>query len=101
MRTESEPEAGIAAALSNEHQLVVLDVMMPRVSGIEALARIRAQSRVPVLMLTAKGDDADRIVGSRAGRGRLRAEALHAARAGGTHPRDPAKDARGRRGRGR
>ena len=63
VRTESEPEAGIAAALSNEHQLVVLDVMMPRVSGIEALARIRAQSRVPVLMLTAKGDDADRIVG--------------------------------------
>jgi len=41
----------------------VLDVMMPRMSGIEALNRIRTTSRMPVLMLTAKGEDADRIVG--------------------------------------
>jgi len=41
----------------------VLDVVMPRMSGIEALTRIRQVSRIPVLMLTAKGDDADRIVG--------------------------------------
>ncbi len=59
----NESEAGIGAALSGEFELVVLDVMMPRTSGIEALGRIRAQSRVPILMLTAKGDDADRIVG--------------------------------------
>ncbi|MFO1414718.1 MAG: response regulator transcription factor [Burkholderiales bacterium] len=58
-----EPEAGIDAALSGRFQLVVLDVMMPRVTGIEALRRIRAASRVPVLMLTARGDDADRILG--------------------------------------
>jgi len=37
--------------------------MMPRMSGIEVLSRIRSTSRIPVLMLTAKGDDADRIVG--------------------------------------
>ncbi len=61
--TASEAEHGVAAALSGNHQLVVLDVMMPRMSGIEALTRIRMTSRVPVLMLTAKGDDADRIVG--------------------------------------
>ena len=53
----------MAAALAGDCQLVVLDVMMPRMSGIEALSRIRMTSRIPVLMLTAKGDDADRIVG--------------------------------------
>jgi DNA-binding response OmpR family regulator len=60
---ESDAEAGVAAALAGDFQLVVLDVMMPRLTGIEALTRIRRVSRVPVLMLTAKGDEADRIVG--------------------------------------
>ncbi len=56
-------EAGVAGALSGAYSIVVLDVMMPRLGGIEALRRIRAQSQVPVLMLTARGDDVDRIVG--------------------------------------
>lgn len=56
-------EAGVRHALSGDYDIVVLDVMMPRMNGIEALRRIRAQSRMPVLMLTAKGDDVDRIVG--------------------------------------
>lgn len=56
-------EAGVAAALSGQYAIVVLDVMMPRVNGIEALRRIRAHSQVPVLMLTARGDEVDRIVG--------------------------------------
>jgi len=56
-------EAGVQEALSGKYAIVVLDVMMPRLGGIEALRRIRAASRVPVLMLTAKGDDMDRIVG--------------------------------------
>src|SRR3982751_2010091 len=60
---ESDAEAGVAAALAGDFQLVVLDVMMPRLSGIDALTQIRRESRVPVLMLTAKGDEADRIVG--------------------------------------
>jgi DNA-binding response OmpR family regulator len=55
--------AGVVAALSGEYVLVVLDVMIPGMDGIEALGRIRMQSRVPVLMLTAKGDDLDRIMG--------------------------------------
>lgn len=56
-------EAGVAEALSGRYAIAVLDVMMPRVNGVEALRRIRAASRLPVLMLTAKGDDIDRIVG--------------------------------------
>ncbi len=56
-------ERGVEQALSGAFAAVVLDVMMPGVNGIEALRRIRAASKVPVLMLTAKGDDMDRIVG--------------------------------------
>jgi len=55
--------AGVAAALSGDHDLAVLDVMMPHMSGMEALRRIRMNRLMPVLMLTAKGDDADCIVG--------------------------------------
>ncbi len=54
---------GTERALSGEHALVVLDVMLPGISGFEVLRRIRAGSSVPVLMLTARGDDVDRIVG--------------------------------------
>ena len=54
---------GVDAALRGSHDVVVLDVMLPRLSGIEALRQIRQESQVPVLMLTAKGDDVDRIVG--------------------------------------
>ena len=53
-------ESGVAAALSGRFAIVVLDVMMPGIGGIEALRRIRAASTVPVLMLTARGDDFDR-----------------------------------------
>lgn len=55
--------AGIAAALSARHDIVILDVMMPGISGITALARIRDKSSIPVIMLTARGDDGDRIAG--------------------------------------
>jgi DNA-binding response OmpR family regulator len=55
--------AGVNAALSQRHALVVLDVMMPGMSGMEVLRAIRAKSDLPVLMLTARGDDTDRIIG--------------------------------------
>lgn len=61
--TVHDGEAGVCAALSGAYGIVVLDVMMPGMGGIEALRRIRSQSQVPVLMLTARGDDVDRIVG--------------------------------------
>jgi len=43
--------------------LVILDVMLPELSGFEVLRRIRALSRVPVIMLTARGEEVDRVVG--------------------------------------
>ncbi len=51
--------------MAREHlpDLVVLDVMMPGMSGLEACRRIREKSRIPILMLTAKGDETDRVVG--------------------------------------
>jgi two-component system OmpR family response regulator len=56
-------ETGVARALSGDYDAVILDVMMPRLSGTEALRRIRTDSPIPVIMLTAKGDDIDRVVG--------------------------------------
>jgi DNA-binding response OmpR family regulator len=56
-------ESGVTEALSGTYAIVVLDVMMPRLNGLETLKRIRAKSQMPVLMLTARGDDTDRIVG--------------------------------------
>jgi DNA-binding response OmpR family regulator len=56
-------EAGVAEAAKGGYAIVVLDIMLPRLSGIEALRRIRASSNVPVLMLTARGDNIDRIIG--------------------------------------
>ncbi|MFC3532759.1 response regulator [Vogesella facilis] len=55
--------SGVQQALSGDFDIVVLDVMMPRLNGVEALRQIRAHSRLPVLMLTARGDDIDRILG--------------------------------------
>jgi two-component system response regulator CpxR len=55
--------AGVDRALSGEHALVVLDVMLPDIRGFEVLRRLRVRSRLPVLMLTARGDELDRILG--------------------------------------
>jgi DNA-binding response OmpR family regulator len=54
---------GAQAALSGRYAAVVLDIMMPGMSGTEVLRQIRQTSQVPVIMLTAKGDDVDRVVG--------------------------------------
>lgn len=55
--------SGVEAALSGKFAIAVFDVMMPRLSGVDALRQIRAASSMPVLMLTARGDDMDRILG--------------------------------------
>ncbi|MBH0238381.1 response regulator transcription factor [Methylobrevis albus] len=61
--TADDGRTAIGLATSNAVDIVVLDIMMPQMNGIELLQRIRRSSTVPVLMLTAKGDDADRIAG--------------------------------------
>jgi two-component system OmpR family response regulator/two-component system response regulator CpxR len=61
--TDTDSRAAIAAAARNSVDLIVLDIMMPGMNGIEVLQRIRKLSQVPVLMLTARGDDIDRISG--------------------------------------
>src|SRR5215471_300485 len=55
--------AGIRQALSGRFELIVLDIMLPQVNGLDVLRRIRSESRAPVLMLTAKGDLRDRVLG--------------------------------------
>jgi two-component system, OmpR family, response regulator CpxR len=54
---------GLGRALSGAYSLIVLDVMLPGMRGFEVLRKIRATSTIPVVMLTAHGDDVDRIVG--------------------------------------
>lgn len=56
-------KVGIKTALSQDFQAIVLDVMLPQMNGFEVLKKLREKSQVPVLMLTARGDDIDRIVG--------------------------------------
>ncbi|QNE50922.1 MULTISPECIES: response regulator [Enterobacteriaceae] len=56
-------ESGVTEAMSDEYSIVVLDIMMPRQSGLDVLQSIRQKSAVPVLMLTARGDDVDKITG--------------------------------------
>ena len=58
-----DSESATLAALTRRYDLVVMDVMMPRLTGVEALKRIRASSDVPVVMLSARSDNLDRIVG--------------------------------------
>jgi DNA-binding response OmpR family regulator len=55
--------AGLAAAGASAPALVILDLMLPGIDGLEVCRRLRRSSRVPILMLTARGDETDRIVG--------------------------------------
>src|SRR5664280_2682173 len=55
--------SGLSAALSNDHELIILDVMLPGGTGFELLKALRLQSSVPVLLLTARGEAVDRILG--------------------------------------
>ena len=54
---------GLRKAVSGHYELLVLDVMMPGLDGISLLRQIRQHSNVPVIMLTAKGDDIDKVLG--------------------------------------
>src|SRR5713226_5603032 len=56
-------ERGLQRALSGDHDLLLLDVMLPGMNGFDLLRQLRTSSDLRVLLLTARGDDVDRIVG--------------------------------------
>jgi two-component system response regulator CpxR len=65
--TVHRAEEGLARALEGRHAVVILDIMLPDGDGRQVLRRIRNASEIPVIMLTARGDDKDRIHGLEAG----------------------------------
>lgn len=65
--TIDEGEAALAAARGREYDLLVLDLVLPGLSGLEVCRRVRAESAVPILMLTAKDAEVDRVVGLEVG----------------------------------
>ena len=56
-------EEALEKAKANQYDIILLDVMLPKLSGFEVCQQIREFSQVPILMLTAKGDDMDKILG--------------------------------------
>lgn len=56
-------EAGLTAARAQSYDIILLDVMMPKLNGFEVLKQLRVDNATPVLMLTAKGDEIDRVLG--------------------------------------
>jgi len=58
---------GLAEALKGQHEVVILDVMLPRLSGLEICRELRQRVAVPVIMLTALGEEADRVLGLETG----------------------------------
>lgn len=63
VRTAHRGDTGLRAALQRPWAMILLDVMLPGMDGFEVLKRIRGESSVSVLLLTARGEDVDRIVG--------------------------------------
>ena len=61
--TAPDGEVGLQKALTGNYDLLLLDVMMPRLNGFEVLKLLRQKSDTPVLMLTAKGDEIDKVLG--------------------------------------
>jgi two-component system response regulator CpxR len=63
LSVENSPINGLEAIKRTKYDLLLLDVMMPEIDGFETLKRLRLFSAIPVIMLTAKGDDFDKIMG--------------------------------------
>jgi len=64
---EHDGISGLERALSEKFQAVILDVMLPKMNGFEVLKQLRAKSDVPILMLTARGEESDRVAGLEVG----------------------------------
>lgn len=67
VETVYDGESGLEQALSGKYDLVILDVMLPKKNGFDVLRELRSSSSIPVLMLTARGDDRERIAGLESG----------------------------------
>src|SRR5215469_12931545 len=63
METAHDGVRGLERARSSEHALMILDLLLPRLRGLDVLRELRAKSNLPVLILTARGEDVDRILG--------------------------------------
>jgi DNA-binding response OmpR family regulator len=63
VRAVTHPEQGLRVLKSDPPEVVVLDVMLPEIDGFTLCRKIRESSRIPIVMLTARGDVTDRIVG--------------------------------------
>ena len=63
LETAHDGARGLERALTEDYDLIVLDVMLPRLDGFEVLRQLRRSKMTPVMMLTARGEDVDRIVG--------------------------------------
>ncbi len=61
--TSHDGREGLTMALENNYDLIILDVMLPSLNGMEVLRRIRQNSNMPVIMLTAKDDVMDKVMG--------------------------------------
>ena len=67
VRGADDGETGLQAALDEEFDVVILDLMLPKMSGTEVCRRLRSESAVPIIMLTAKGAELDRVLGLEVG----------------------------------
>ena len=67
VETGSDGEEAVDKARTGQFDLIILDLMMPKIDGLQACMKIREFSNVPVIMLTAKGEDADKIIGFECG----------------------------------
>ena len=63
VETGSDGEEAVDKARMGQFDLIILDLMMPKIDGLQACMKIREFSNVPIIMLTAKGEDADKIIG--------------------------------------
>lgn len=67
VREAANGRDGLSLALGQDCDIVILDIMLPDISGLEVLRELRAQTHLPVVLLTARGDETDRIVGFEVG----------------------------------
>ena len=67
IETAADGEAALAAVAADPYDVMILDLMLPRLSGVEVCRRVRATSAIPIIMLTARDAEVERVVGLEAG----------------------------------